>query len=96
IANTLNLPIYFGVVSLIFSTLSIVLLYLFIFKTIKYQESVIPAQAGIQRISLDSRFPFDSTQGKHGNDKINYFVSFFAALLFGNLFIVRMHTVIPE
>ena len=61
IANTLNLPIYFGVVSLIFSTLSIVILYLFLEKITK-----------------------------------NKIISFFSALLFGNLFIVRMHTVIPE
>ena len=26
-------------------------------------------QSGIQKISLDSRFPFDFAQGKRGNDK---------------------------
>ena len=78
ITNTLHLPIYFGVVSLIFSTLSIVVLYLF-----------------LQQI-LDSRPPIGVGGKLHGNDKINYFVSFFSALLFGNLFIIRIHSVIPE
>lgn len=78
ITNTLHLPIYFGVVSLIFSTLSVVILYLFL------------------KQILDSHPPIGVGGKLRGNEKINYFVSFFSALLFGNLFIVRIHSVIPE